>query len=167
MVNSVKEWLNIPDAKKPMLTFSGPPEVGKTHLLKEVFRLYSIYESNFPYRKFNYPEAMYIVWSEFTNKAIDNTAMFDKLQHAGLVIIEDFLSDLPKNIARLNAFTDIVVTFAYRVLNARVGKATIIDTNKSISYIEQLDSRISSRLFREEGKFLEIPEHTTRYLDRK
>lgn len=163
MLAKVNNWLNLADKKKHMLTFSGPPEVGKTHLLKEVNRLYSTYESNFPHRKWNYPECLYIIWSELSSHIFENPMYVDRIRYSGLVIIEDFLSE---NFKKENGYNSIVLDFAYRVINVRVGKPTLIDTNKSIEEIEMLDRRTSSRLFRESGDFFEIPKNTTPYLSR-
>lgn len=173
MLDIVRDWIMLSDSKKPMLTLSGPPEVGKTHLLKQVKRLYNTYETNFKHRKFGYPDVFYIRWSELTSNGIEDHDLVDKLTNSGLVLIEDFLSeeffkrDDKYEMWPLNNYTKIVIDFAFRVINCRVGKATIIDTNKDITQIEIIDKRVASRLFREEGIYLSIPENTTMFHQRK
>lgn len=173
MLDTVEKWVMMPNDKKPMLTLSGPPEVGKTHLLKEVKRLFQTYECEFKHRKFNYPTVFYIRWSELTGKGIEDTNLVDKIANSGIVIIEDFYSEEffkrenKYEMWPLNNFTRIVIDFAFRVINLRVGKATLIDTNRDITQIEIIDKRVASRLFREDGQHLDIPENTTMFHSRK
>lgn len=172
MLEAVRAWVMLKDSDKPMFTFSGPPEVGKSHLLKEVYRLYATYECKFKHHKFGYPEFLYIVWSELTGEALDDPKTLSKIANAGIVFIEDFLSeryfdedDKYKPI-KLNPYLRLSLDFAYRVMNVRVGKATMIDTNRDLKQIEILDERVASRFTRENGIFISIPGTTKRYLSR-
>lgn len=172
LLNKVQEWVEMPNSKKPMLTLSGPPERGKTTLLKEVFRLFSTYECEFKYHKFGYPRFLYVVWSELTGEALQDPRTIDKIANAGIVFIEDFLSDefFEKHDIyqpiKLNNYLRIQLDFAFRIMNARVGKATMIDSNKNMKQFKILDERIYSRFTRENGIFLDITDKIKPFHDR-
>lgn len=164
LLDSIIEWCKVPNRKKAMITISGPTEVGKSHLLKRVKILFETFDCSFK-KKESCPDVLYIEWIEFTRKCLNDPSYVDKVKGSGLVIIEDFLSDV--RVDKVNNYTEIAVAKAFEVLNGRVGKPTIIDTNKSISDFQEIDKRIYSRLFRENGLFIDIPSNTIPYLDRK
>lgn len=159
MLESVRSWVMTPDKDKSLLTLSGPWEVGKTHLLNEVRRLYGKWDSSFG-RKY---KIRYISWPEFASTALNDRSLMSKIEDTGLVVIEDFMS---QKFSRDNGYIDTAIDLAFRLLNIRVGRATIIDTNKSSSEFESIDGRIYSRLYRKGGKFISIPQNTTKFLDR-
>lgn len=146
------------------LTFSGPTEVGKTHLIKGIRSFIQRYNESINLKeKFNYPFYMYFTWPELIQKLMSQEVTIDHLRNIGGLFIEEFLAN---NYITLNAFTSIEISKAQEVLNARLGKYTVIDTNKSISEIQQIDPRIASRLLRDNGVVVDIPPGTKGYLTR-
>jgi len=173
LLDSVEKWCLLPNKEKSIITLSGPTERGKTHLLKRVQYLFEEYDVVFPKRKQNYPHVSYVSWGNFTKETLDVKNYFDKVEHSGLVLFDDFLSEFytlaeagqlqPKN---FNKWHQIVIGKAFDVLNVRVGKPTFITTNMTSNEIEIIDKRVHSRLFREGGIFLEIPQSLQPYLTR-
>ncbi len=175
LLERIEEWCKLPNSKKSILTISGPTERGKTHLAKKVKELFSRFDSVFPKRKQNYQETIFVTWSDdFIRTTMDIPNRFDEIKHSGLVVIDDFLSGfyesdtgsvIPKH--KWNGWHTIVITKAFDILTARVGKPTFITTNISEKDIELLiDDRIHSRLFREGGIFINIPKKVQKYLTR-
>lgn len=174
LLDRIEEWCKLPNSKKSILTISGPTERGKTHLAKKVKELFSRFDSYFPKRRQNYPETNLVTWGKFTKETMDVANYFDTVEHSGLVVIDDFLSEfydsdtgsvIPKH--KWNGWHTIVITKAFDILTARVGKPTFITTNISNEDIETLiDDRIHSRLFREGGIFINIPKKVQKYLTR-
>lgn len=174
LLERVEGWCKLPNSKKSIFTVSGPTERGKTHLAKKVKELFSRFDSTFPRRRQNYPETNFVTWGKFTKETMDVSNYFDTVEHSGIVVIDDFLSEfydsetnsvLAKH--KWNGWHTIVITKAFDILTARVGKPTFITTNISSEDIETLiDNRIHSRLFREGGVFLTIPKKVQQYLKR-
>lgn len=165
LLERVIDWCITSNHHKSCFTISGPTERGKTHLLKKVQELHNRFDCSFPKRKQNYPLVTYVSWGNFTKETLDTRNYFDKVENSGLVLIDDFLSEFYTNPIR-NSWHDIVLSKAFDILNVRVGKPTMITTNLSEKEIEVLDDRVHSRLFREGGKFLEIPKSLQKYLTR-
>lgn len=165
LLDSVKAWCMIPNSKKSMLTLSGPTERGKTHLLKKIKELHDRFDCNFPKKRQNYPTVNFVSWGKFTKETLDVRNYFDEVEYSGIVLIDDFLSEFYDLKVR-NGWHDIVLSKAFDILNARVGKPTVITTNLSSKDLELLDPRIHSRLFREGGEFKEISTSVKKYLTR-
>ena len=162
MLSNVRAFcLDLKKGKYRWLTMSGPTEVGKTHLLKQVFAFLKDAQFDLP-NKFNYPYIRYYAWSDMINQLFDKKLTLDTLKYTGLLIIEDLLSYRSFDNARGNPALDIT----YELLNSRLRKPTLIDTNKSHSEIMKLDARIGSRLLREGSVFYEIQPNTMNYLSR-
>jgi DNA replication protein DnaC len=153
--------LDIANGDFRWLTLSGPTEVGKTHLAKKTYQLIRDNEFELNHR-FNYPYVKYICWSEMIENLFKGNLKKDTLQYCGLLVIEDFLSYRTWNTQWQEGSLDST----YEILNLRLKKPTLIDTNKSHSEIMSLDPRIGSRLLREGSKFYEFPKDTKNFLSR-
>ena len=146
------------------LVFSGPTEVGKTHLIKGIRSFVQRYNESINLKeKFNYPFYMYFTWPELIEKLMSKEITVDHLRNIGGLFIEEFLAN---NYSVPNAFTIIEINKAQEVLNARMGKYTVIDTNKSINEIQKIDPRIASRLLRDNAVLVDIPSGTEGFLTR-
>jgi len=173
LLDSVEAWCMIPNRDKSCFTLSGPTERGKTHLLKRVRFLFEEYDTSFPKRRHNYPMVEYVSWGNFTKETMNERNYFDRVEHSGLVLIDDFLSEFYSifekkggDVSKLNTWESIVMQKAFDILNVRVGKPTFITTNLSSDNIQRLDDRVHSRLYREGGQFLEIPKSVKPFLIR-
>ncbi len=174
LLDKVEKWCLLPNKEKSIITLSGPTERGKTHLLKRVKYLYDEYDVVFPKRKQNYPHVSFVSWGAFTKETLEVKNYFDKVEHSGLVLLDDFLSEFyileqagQLNPVHFNKWHQIVISKAFDVLNVRVGKPTFITTNMTEKDIEIIDDRIHSRLFREGGVFIEIPKSLQPFLTRE
>jgi DNA replication protein DnaC len=165
LLEDVEKWCKTPNSKKSAFTISGPTERGKTHLLKKVESLHRRFANVFPKRRQNYPEVTFVSWGKFTKETMDASNYFDLVEHSGIVLIDDFLSEFYTK-PQMNTWLQIVLQKAFDILNVRVGKPTFITTNLSNKEIEALDDRVHSRLFRENGQFLEIPPSLKKFLTR-
>lgn len=152
------------------LTFSGPTEVGKTHILKQLKSFFLKHQIH-PDKLSHYDEvtdnyliyrSWYYLMEDFTKGRID----MRQIRRCGILMIEDFLSNPVHAYANPNTYVTIEISRAYEILNERQGKPTIIDTNKSINEIQNIDPRIASRLLREDSVFVDIPNKTQGYLSR-
>jgi DNA replication protein DnaC len=147
-----------------ILTLSGGTGKGKTHLLKRVQKLINSLEvPHFKYRT-GFKEVMLDKWYDIPNKLLKDSEYITLIKNCGVYLLDDFLCEDYSNI---NNYTSMALTFAYKVIDCREGKPTFITTNKTVSDIEAIDIRIADRLFREEGKFIEIPKTTRRFLERR
>ena len=162
MLDAAKQYLiDLLDNKKYWLTFTGPTEVGKTHLLRRIFRIVRdndfpiTYKLGFPYVKFT---SLYKLVSDFLEGKVNHS----DIKHCGLLVIEEFLSGTTST-----KYNEIMIEKSHEILNERLNKPTLIDTNKSISEIQNIDPRIASRLFRSNGVVVDIPIGTQGYLLRK
>jgi hypothetical protein len=81
-----------------------------------------------------------------------------------VLIIEEFLCD---NLQSANARDVILLDHAHQLLDSRIGKPTLLDTNKTIQELEALDIRIASRLNRGGSKFVSINKNTPKYSSRE
>lgn len=144
-------------------TFSGPTEIGKTHLLKKVKELIYKLDIEPKYSKHGYPYAIYLKGYEVTHKLLNDPNFMEDIRYAGFVFIEEFMSE---DFSNVNNFTRIAVDKLFQVLNERQGKALFIDTNKSIEDLDAIDPRIASRLQRDGGIFTKINPKTKNYLSR-
>lgn len=143
------------------VTLSGPTELGKTHLAKQVFKFIRDNEFDLSH-KFNYPYVKLVRWSDMITKIFKGELALDTLENCGLLVIEDLLSYRTWGTQWQEGSLDTT----YEILNSRLKKPTFIDTNKSHSEIMKLDARIGSRLLREGSVFYEIPPDTINYLSR-
>lgn len=148
-------------APNAMLTISGPTEVGKTHLLKKAFEFFTTFKPSNLKRNFGYPLVIYSTWENIVKDCFSDHDYIDRLEKCGALIIEDFLSENSNN-----NYTIAAYEIAYKLINKRVGKFTLIDTNKSESDIEAIDVRILSRLNRSGGKIISINKNTKPFLER-
>lgn len=143
------------------LTFSGPTEVGKTHLLQSLDELLrKIKFKTYWMRKTSDP-VMYFQFNDICKYCLDDNTFMNTLGRCGVLIIEELLS-----FRVMNKWTDVQIDIAFELLNKRQGRATIIDTNKSEEELYGIDERIASRLFRNNGIFVSIPPNTIKYLNR-
>lgn len=147
--------------RNTFFTVSGPTEIGKTHLLKKCKEYYEINIPDYTNKEFGAPIIIYTPWEKIVTNCFKNDEYLNKLEGCGVLLIEDFLSENSNN-----NFTNAAYEIAYKLINRRVGKLTIIDTNKSEDDIKLIDVRIHSRLFREDGKFISVKKSTTPYLER-
>lgn len=144
-----------------ILTLSGKSEIGKTHLLKKCREYLKTQDLTGLKRAYSYPLLIYSPWEKIVTKCFDDRSALDNLENCGALLIEDFLSEI-KN----NSFTEAAYEIAYKLVNRRVGKFTIIETNKSEDDILRIDARIHSRLFREGGIFISVRKDIKPYLER-
>lgn len=164
MFNSAKEYLALLNKKQfTAFCLSGPTEIGKTCLNKDIKRFVLKYSHlfKFPIIEQQDEYLIYLTLSELVQKLLKEPSYFNKIKRCGILFIEEFLA-----FRSMNAFNDIVIEKAFEILNARSGKAIVIDTNKSLDEIKQIDVRIYSRLLRDNGIALDIPNDTKPYLSR-
>lgn len=142
----------------------GPTEAGKTTLNKDIKRFILTHPDFFwfPIKEQQDEYLIYGTLSSLTQKLMENPKYLHVLRKCGILFIEEFLGFRIQN-----AFSDIQIDKAFEILNIRAGKPTVLDTNKSIKDIEEIDIRIKSRLFRDEGMVLVIPSTITPFLSRK
>ncbi len=162
MLSKAKEFI-IKISKKEycFLTFSGPTETGKTCLLNDI-RRFCQKESDSIKLKFGF-EIVREPFEKIVSGILDDgEGYFKRIEKAAILIADDLL-----HFNKTNNYSELVTDITYRILNRRAGKPTIMDTNKSIDDIELIDTRISSRLFRDGSIFVDIPKNTKKFLDRK
>lgn len=177
MLEIAKKYIqDILNKKYYTLTLSGPTEIGKTHLLLRCFKLLEKMDLYYKYTPWcrGYEQAMFFKWYEITpcllSRSFDSKdkgrgeELFDQITNCGCLIVEEFLGD---DYSNANAFNKIEIQKAHQLIDSRLGKATILDTNKLITDIEMLDVRLASRLKRNEGRFIGIKNTTPKYCTRK
>lgn len=141
----------------------GPTESGKTTLNKDIKRFILEYPHlfRFPINE-NNTYIIYDTLSALTQRLLDNPKYIFVLKKCGILFIEEFLG-----FRQLNGFTELQIEKAFEILNERAERPTVIDTNKSLKDIADIDIRIKSRLYRNNGIVLEIPTIITPYLSRR
>ena len=167
MLDQAKEYLiRLSNKDYTFFTLSGKTEIGKTFLSGEIRRFI---KENSKYFQFDFlKEGDTFIWyktlNEFVSDCLDSGKNLQLIKKCGILFIEEFLSD---DYSVINNWNSIVISKAFEILNLRTGKPIVLDTNKSIKDIEKIDVRIHSRLFRNNGVVLDIPNNTTPYLSRK
>lgn len=163
MLSNAKEFINsLRYIKYYPLTYSGPTEIGKTHLLKKTVKLIKKLHLHFPHKPLGYPSVIYTTWYKIMrNKEPD---YLDDLEKCGVLVISEFLCE---NFTFENNYTTFAIDKAHMIIDSRESKPLLIDTNKLLSEIENLDVRIASRLKRNNGIFLNINPKTPKFSSRK
>ena len=164
MLNEAKVFLtNIHEKKPCKFVLVGPTETGKTLLNNDIKRFILKYHSYFPFpiKEQSDEYLIYATLSELTTRLLKDSSYLRTLQRCGILFIEEFLGHRV-----INAYTEITIEKAFEIINQRKDKPTVLDTNKSLDDIKTIDIRIYSRLFRDNGIVLSIPEKTTPYLTR-
>jgi DNA replication protein DnaC len=162
LLKKIEGWML--ERRPSILTLSGGTGKGKTHLLKRVITLInSLDVPHFKYKS-GFREVMMDKWYDIPNKILKDPEYFTSIKNCGIYLLDDFLCE---DYSVINNYTSMALTFAYKIIDSREGKPTLVTTNKTVSDIESIDIRIADRLFREGGKFIEIPTTTRRYLERK
>jgi DNA replication protein DnaC len=148
------------------ITFSGPTEIGKTYLLQRIYELTKGVNIKFTNKPFGAKNVIYKKWYDLTRDLFkkDGVDRFSEIEECGLLIIEEFLCD---NLQSVNARDVIILDYAHQLLNSRLGKHTILDTNKTLEEIANLDVRIASRLKRGGSDFVSINKNTKLYSQRE
>lgn len=162
LLRRVEEWLL--DKNSSILTLSGGTGKGKTHLLKRIKKLIESLDVPHFKHRIGFPEVLMDKWYDIPGKLLKDSEYITTIKNCGVFLLDDFLCEDYSNI---NNYTSMALTFAYKVIDCREGKPTFITTNKIVSDIEAIDIRIADRLFREGGKFIEIPKATRRFLERR
>jgi len=164
MFKSAHEYLQKLNEKQfTTFTLTGPTEVGKTFLNKDIKRFVLKYPHlfKFPIREQQDEYLIYSTLSELVQKLMDSPKYLFVIKRCGILFVEEFLS-----FRAMNAWSEVIIEKAFEILNSRSEKATVIDTNKSIKDLKEIDIRIHSRLLRNDGMLLDIPNDTTPYLSR-
>lgn len=167
MLSNAKEFINsLRYIKYYPLTYSGPTEIGKTHLLKKTVKLIKKLHLYFPHKPLSYPTVIYENWYTMMPKLLGEKGSdyLDDLTKCGVLVISEFLCE---NFSKENAYLILAIDKAHQVLDSREGKPTLIDTNKLLDEIQVLDVRIASRLKRNNGIFLNINPKTPKFSSRK
>ncbi|MDP0496020.1 MAG: hypothetical protein Q7Q73_07395 [Verrucomicrobiota bacterium JB024] len=141
------------------LTLSGRPGCGKTHLAKEVLKWALRYHEARPLVEppmfmpsrarrdvlFGGCRETYDIFNGSKAHAIDRH--IDDLSSVWLLILDDF------GFERLSS--DQQSHYWYRLLDARMGKWTLMTTNLAARQIAKFDERIRSRMWRDRNVLLE------------
>jgi DNA replication protein DnaC len=139
--------LGCKEGRERIITFSGPTGIGKSYmsyLVKMEFKKFRLPQYN---RRFGAPDVIHKDWNLLFDELNSNfSETIWKIKNCGLLIIEEFIG---RPVSKHTGWTDLEIEKAKDVLNSRVGKATIIETNKSPSEIQAYDERIYSRLTRD------------------
>lgn len=169
MKDSAIEYLILLNKKDyRFLTFTGPTEVGKTLLLNDIKRFIAThshfftfdYASKDIYGKCN-TFIIYRTLKEHVQTTLADTKELANIKKCGILFIEELF-----NWNKLNNFNEMCIEIGFDILNSRAHKAVIIDTNKEIDELEAIDTRICSRLFRDNSLVIDIPKTTTRFSKR-
>ncbi len=161
-VNDVRNKIYYP------LTYSGPTEVGKTHILERCATLLNrmSIEYRWKHNIHTVPDVLYESWKTIVRNLFDRengSKYMYKIRNCGVLIMTEFLS---QDFVKPNDYNVVVLDFAHEVLDEREKKPILIDTNKSLGEIEHIDKRIASRLNRYGGVVLNINPETPNYLSR-
>ena len=142
----------------------GPTEAGKTTLNQDIKRFILKHPEYFPFKIVEQRDEylIYDTLSGLTSKLLDSPKYLKTLERCGILFIEEFLGFRVKN-----NYTEIQIEKAFEILTARAGRSTVLDTNKSLEDIQEIDIRIKSRLYRNDGIVIEIPPTITPYLSRR
>ncbi len=149
-------------------TLLGPTERGKTLLLNDIMRFIKGNSSlfKFPYAKKTVEGRcdkfiIYGTLKELVSQCLGNPKRYEEIKTCGILFIEEFY-----NFNVINNYNAMVIEIAFDILNSRDKKAVVIDSNKMIKEIEELDVRISSRLHRNNSIVIEISDKVPMYLKR-
>lgn len=163
MLSSAKEYVeNIMAKKKITLTYSGPTGIGKTFLLERCYKLIKILDLHYIEKN---GKILFITFYDATRKMFNNDDHFIyDVKTSCIMIMPEFLR---QDFKVANARTPILIDMAHEILDMRQGMCNLIDTNKTLPDIEDIDKRIADRLLRNNGKFLNINKETKPFTLRK
>lgn len=149
------------------LSFLGKSGIGKTYLARKIWRWYKgsshFNASADDAGNITYP-GQWCQWPTFAGDLLGNEGYgrLDDLQTEKLVVFDEIGADRdPSGHVR-----DCLA----RVLSARVGKWTIITSNKSLGEIQRdIDTRISSRMLRDGSVVVDVdmPDYAVRKLQKQ
>ncbi len=149
MVDAAARFVKaIRDGTKPhWLSFLGTSGAGKTYLARRIWRWYqndsSVCRASIVEGEICYPGS-FNSWPKIAGELLSNQGYWklEELQLEKLVVVDEIGSDRdPSGHVR-----DCLA----RVLSSRVGKWTVITSNKSLGEIQRdIDTRISSRMIRD------------------
>lgn len=153
MFNKIIEYLyELEKGSERFITLSGPTEIGKTHLLKKASKFIKNSDIKFKKKTFMGRRVIFESWDETLPKLLDQTKNYlEDISNCGVFIVHEFLGFKSRN-----SFTDIQIELAQKVLTARAEKPMMIETNKSLRDLAEIDERVASRLKRYGSEFLEI-----------
>lgn len=166
MFEGVCEFLKRLKEDKPcFLSMSGPTETGKTFLLSETVRFVVSNYSYFGFDKLNPRKKLFFLpFEKAVSKILtEKETYFSTLGACRLLVMDDFLSE---DFSFKNAYNSVNLEIAYKILNRRRDGFIMFDTNKSIDEINALDTRIASRMIRNDSIHIDIPANTTKFLSR-
>lgn len=155
-----------PDIEPYWLTISGKSGVGKTMLCRSVLYIYSEYLSLLEDENLTSPGVIIRRrggmkhWPSAINDMLNGDySGIPQLKEDWFVCIDDFAAEYERN-------RELSVSKLYEVLNCRRGKWTLLTCNLDLpSIAEKLDTRIASRLLRDDGVHINV--NTTDYNLRK
>ena len=161
------EFLNrIKNGDYIFLTFSGPTEIGKTLLLKDIERFIRSHKRFF---KFDYKRnedlfTRYGTLKEIVDKTLEErNKYYYNTKYCGVLFIEELFSP---RISPSNQYHSLLIDVAFDIINSRSGKCNVLDTNKTIEELEEIDIRIVSRIHRNNSIFVDIPSNVKPYSSR-
>lgn len=148
---------DIKTARPRWLYLYGTPGVGKTYLIRKLLpaavKLLKKYE-------FDPINAAFISWPDIASRLRSGEfSLVGELIALDILALDDIGSD--RSIER----TDFIPEALLRILNGRLGKWTLITSNRSRAALWELDPRIDSRLDRDGNIALEV--NTTDFALRK
>lgn len=135
------------------LSLLGTSGAGKTYLTRRLWRWYQgspLYRSEVEDEEIIYPGS-WVFWPKLAGELLGNQGYekLDELRTEKLVVFDEIGADRdPSGHVR-----DCLA----RVLSARVGKWTVITSNKSLGEIQRdIDTRISSRMLRDGSEVVDV-----------
>lgn len=166
--DAIKFITGLHNREYKFFTLLGPTERGKTLLLNDIMRFLKTNSSlfSFPYAKKTVEGrcdkfVIYGTLKELVSQCLGNPKRYEEIKTCGVLFIEEFL-----NFNVVNNFSEIVIEFAFDILNSRDKKTVVIDSNKLSTEIEKIDVRIHSRLHRNNSIVIEISDKVPMYLKR-
>lgn len=166
MFDGMCEFLQRLKENKPcFLSMSGPTETGKTFLLSESVRFILSNSNYFGFDSLTQRKKLiFLPFEKIVSKILsEKESYFSTIETCKLLVIEDFLSE---DFSLKNVYNSANLEIAYKVLNRRKNKFIMFDTNKSIDEINTLDTRIASRMIRNDSIHIDIPANTKKFLSR-
>jgi DNA replication protein DnaC len=121
------------------LTLSGNAGCGKTHLAHEVFKYVETHCRGYYVEPVGIKSIYWENADSIVSDAVHNEDRFNSLLRCFFLVIDDIGS---------GKMTDFNQEKLYQILNARLGKWTMITTNAKLDFFRSVDPRISSRLVR-------------------